>query len=126
MGFSPVRPYPTNDGCPSFGATHKLHKCNFLLNSNPPTILNKQKDLQKCRSFIWRKRWDSRLCDLPTKQYTVLFLPTAYANKFASSIFEPHRAIKKECKSTPFLLAEAVGFEPTIRCRIPDFESGPL
>ena len=26
----------------------------------------------------------------------------------------------------PFVLAERVGFEPTMRCRIPDFESGPL
>ena len=28
--------------------------------------------------------------------------------------------------ASPFVLAERVGFEPTIRCRIPDFESGPL
>ena len=25
-----------------------------------------------------------------------------------------------------FLLAEREGFEPSMRCRIPDFESGPL
>ena len=27
---------------------------------------------------------------------------------------------------SPNFLAERVGFEPTMRCRIPDFESGPL
>ena len=28
--------------------------------------------------------------------------------------------------SVGFILAERVGFEPTIHCCIPDFESGPL
>ena len=44
------------------------------------------------------------------------------------------RRIRKKIIRTPFLfqssyyslMAERVGFEPTMRCRIPDFESGPL
>ena len=34
---------------------------------------------------------------------------------------------QKACSGSDYsLMAERVGFEPTMRCRIPDFESGPL
>ena len=53
-GLSPVRPYPTNSGCPLFGALHKLLKTIFSLMQVPPFCTKKQPVLGL---FLW---WSSR------------------------------------------------------------------
>ena len=61
MGFSPVRPSPTNSRCLLFGAAHKLSCDNFLLIQIPFHLLsNIKRDGHVASLFLWRRRWDLR------------------------------------------------------------------
>ncbi len=67
--------------------------------------------------FYWRKRWDTT----ETPKGGLSVDASAEPRGFSPTVQD-----KRPPNLVVFILAEAVGFEPTIRCRIPDFESGPL
>ena len=66
-------------------------------------------------AFFWWKLWDTT--ETPKGEPSV---------DASAELFEPTVQNKRPPNRWLLILAEAVGFEPTIRCRIPDFESGPL
>ena len=77
--------------------------------------------------FGWRKEWNTAVSQREPSAGFSLSLKCERRQQVAalrSRLFPPKQ--KGMPEASPFVLAERVGFEPTIRCRIPDFESGPL
>src|SRR6202171_734349 len=77
---------------------------------------------------IWRRGWDCVGLAFRRSRHRSLRSRPAFGCPSAGSNNEPGLAnalgLTHPLTSSCNYLAERVGFEPTIRCRIPDFESG--
>ena len=133
-GKSGIRPFPKGNPRPVFRFRSNANDGNELPRYAPAYFRQNKRggftphQFSVCFSLVAiRKEWNTAVSQREPSAGFSLSLKCERRQRVAalrSRLFPPKQ--KGMLLASPFVLAERVGFEPTIRCRIPDFESGPL
>ena len=114
-GLSPVRPYPTNSGCPLFGASHKLLKTISSLMQVPTLFFTKTKKPYTGFLFLVEQSGLSPVRPYPTNSGCPLFGASHKLLKTISSLMQVPTLFFTKTKKpyTGFLfLVEQSGLAP--------------